>query len=65
LIKTTHQHLLLLVGFDTLIYGKYYDTPPILVGHQSTDMNMKPTEKVIAPMMEKAIAPLMEKPVDN
>jgi hypothetical protein len=33
-IKTTHQHLLLLVGFDTLIYRKYYDTPPILVGHQ-------------------------------
>jgi hypothetical protein len=35
LIKTTHQHLLLLVGFDTLIYRKYYDTPPILVGHHA------------------------------
>jgi hypothetical protein len=34
LIKTTCQHLLLLVGFDTLIYRIYYDTPPILVGHQ-------------------------------
>jgi hypothetical protein len=34
LIKTTCQHLLLLVGFDTLIYRKYYHTPPILVGHQ-------------------------------
>jgi hypothetical protein len=34
LIKTTCQHLLLLVGFNTLIYQKYYDTPPILVGHQ-------------------------------
>jgi hypothetical protein len=34
LIKTTSQHFLLLVGFDTLIYRKYYDTPPILVGHQ-------------------------------
>jgi hypothetical protein len=33
LIKTTCQHLLLLVGFDTLIYQKYYDTPLILVGH--------------------------------
>jgi hypothetical protein len=32
LIKTTCQYLLLLVGFDTLIYQKYYDTPPILVG---------------------------------
>ena len=26
-IKTTHQYLLLLVGFDTLIYRRYYDTP--------------------------------------
>jgi hypothetical protein len=34
LIKTTCQHLLLLIGFDTLIYRKYYDTPPILVSHQ-------------------------------
>jgi hypothetical protein len=34
LIKTTCQHLLLLIGFGTLIYRKYYDTPPILVGHQ-------------------------------
>jgi predicted membrane protein len=33
LIKTTYQHLLFLVGFGTLIYRKYYDTPPILVGH--------------------------------
>ena len=33
-IKTTDQYLLLLVGFDTLIYRKYCDTPPILVGHQ-------------------------------
>ena len=34
LIHTTSQHLLLLVEIDTLIYQKYYDTPPILVGHQ-------------------------------
>jgi hypothetical protein len=33
MIKTAYQHLLLHVGFDTLIYRKYYDTPPILVGH--------------------------------
>ena len=33
LIKTACQHLLLLVGFDTLIYRKYYDAPLILVGH--------------------------------
>ena len=39
LIKTTCQHLLLLVGFDTLIYRKYYDTPPILVGHQPSQQS--------------------------
>jgi hypothetical protein len=39
LIKTIHQHLLLLVGFDTLIYRKYYDTPPILVGHHTPRKN--------------------------
>ena len=38
LIKIAHQHLLLLVGFDTPIYRKYYDTPPILVGHQGVDL---------------------------
>jgi hypothetical protein len=27
LIKTACQHLLLLIGFDTLIYRKYYNTP--------------------------------------
>jgi hypothetical protein len=41
LIKTAHQHLLLLVGFNTLIYRKYYDTPPILVGHQLSTVNIK------------------------
>jgi hypothetical protein len=30
-IKTC-QHLLLLVGFDTLVYRKYYDTPPYTCG---------------------------------
>jgi hypothetical protein len=41
LIKTACQHLLLLVGFDTLIYQKYFDTPPILVGHQSCHLKKK------------------------
>ena len=36
LIHTTSQHLLLLVGFDTLTYRKYCDTPPILVGHHQS-----------------------------
>jgi hypothetical protein len=39
LIKTACQHLLLLIGFNTLIYRKYYDTPPILVGHQAALQN--------------------------
>jgi hypothetical protein len=30
--KTACQHLLLLIGFDTLIYRKYYDTPPYTCG---------------------------------
>jgi hypothetical protein len=41
LIKTTSQHLLLLVGFDTLIYQKYNDTPPILVGHQWSSLQVE------------------------
>ena len=36
LLHTTSQHLLLLVGIDTPIYQKYYDTPPILVGRHSS-----------------------------
>ena len=35
-IETACQHLLLLVGIDILTYRRYYDTPPILVGHQAT-----------------------------
>jgi hypothetical protein len=42
LIKTACQHLLLLVGFDTLIYRKYYDTPPLLVGHQAPAPALRP-----------------------
>jgi hypothetical protein len=38
LIKTACQHLMLLVGFNTLIYQKYYDIPPILMGHQELSM---------------------------
>src|SRR4051794_2824882 len=30
-IETACQHLLLLIEFDTFIYRKYCDTPPILV----------------------------------
>jgi hypothetical protein len=70
LIKTTCQHHLLLVGFETLIYRKYYDTPPILVGHQAplvippkqTESNTMPFPSVIAAeilrFQFKTLAPL-------
>ena len=32
--ESTSQHLMLLIGFDTLIYRKYCDRSPILAGHQ-------------------------------
>jgi hypothetical protein len=47
LIKTSCQHLMLLVGFDTLIYRKYYDTPPILVGHQDYFMAPLPRSEAL------------------
>jgi hypothetical protein len=47
LIKTTCQHLLLLVGFDTLIYRKYYNTPPILVGHQDYFLALLPVSEAL------------------
>src|SRR3954471_13991303 len=43
-IETARQHLMLLVGFDTLIYRKYCDTPPILVGHQSARLGGHPAQ---------------------
>jgi hypothetical protein len=47
LIKTTCQHLLLLVGFDTLIYRKYCDTPPILVGYQDYFLTSLPGSEAL------------------
>jgi hypothetical protein len=57
LIKTACQHLLLLVGFDTLIYQKYYDTPPILVGHQppSSTLVWEGPEALPGTLLEKGI----------
>jgi hypothetical protein len=46
LIKTACQHLLLLVGFDTLVYQKYYGTPPILVGHQPLQSHYAATSRI-------------------
>jgi hypothetical protein len=43
LIKTDCQHLLLLVGFDTLIYRKYYDTPLYLwvISYKGAENNLQ------------------------
>jgi hypothetical protein len=64
LIKTTCQHLPLLVGFDTLIYRKYYDTPPILVGHHSVGLRAAPLRQPpgseqghASPPLERAASP--------
>ena len=45
MIHTTSRHLLLPVGFNTLTYRKYYDTPPILVGHQDYFLVLLPGVK--------------------
>jgi hypothetical protein len=71
LIKTARQHLLLLVGFDTLIYRKYYDTPPILVDHQDPvamspdvvdegDVNLTALEPLQPTQTPKMIPPMGE-----
>jgi hypothetical protein len=59
LIKTTCQHLLLLIGFDTLIYRKYYDTPPILVGHHAAvqDKFWGTKVSVLAPCQDGEVPP--------
>ena len=36
LLTTAYHFLLLLVGFDTLTYGKDYDRSPILMVHQDS-----------------------------
>jgi hypothetical protein len=64
LIKTAHQHLLLLVGFDTLIYRKYYDTPPILVGHHRTTQR-EPEAGSRATGAKRRIQPALAEPAEK
>ena len=42
LLKTAYHFLPLLVGFDTLTYGKDYDRSPTLVGHQDSFLALLP-----------------------
>ena len=46
-IETACQHLLLLVGIDILTYRRYYDTPPILVGHQDYFLALLPGSEAL------------------
>jgi hypothetical protein len=67
LIKTTRQHLLLLVGFDTLIYRKYYDTPPILVGHHgaSTPEAMQFSGETVSQLTDPSGSWLQSSPISK
>src|SRR4051812_22039969 len=47
MLHTIVQHLLLLVGIDTPIYQKYYDTPPILVGHEDYFLALLPGSEAL------------------
>ena len=55
-IETACQHLLLLVGIDILTYRRYYDTPPILVGHQLPGALPRPCrvpeQRLLSPELE-------------
>ncbi|KAK1614515.1 hypothetical protein QYE76_020032 [Lolium multiflorum] len=46
-IETACQHLLLLVGIDILTYRRYYDTPPILMGHQDYFLALPGSEALL------------------
>ena len=46
-LKSTCQHLLLLVGFNTLTYRKDYDRSPILVGHQNSFLAPLPRSEAL------------------
>ena len=50
-IETAYQYLLLLVGFDTLIYQKYCDAPPIIVGHQDYFLAPLRGSEAVAPYL--------------
>ncbi|KAK1561699.1 hypothetical protein QYE76_007749 [Lolium multiflorum] len=64
-IETACQHLLLLVGFDTLIYRKYYDTPPILVGHQDYFLAPLPGSEALLQHLENSESEAFRKERDE
>jgi hypothetical protein len=64
LIKTACQQLLLLIGFDTLIYRKYYGIPPILVGHQLMTHKYRGSQQSSREVKPKFIDSIQGKPKD-
>ena len=59
-IETACQHLLLLVGIDILTYRRYYDTPPILVGHQDYFLAPLPGSEALLVRKLLAVITVME-----
>ncbi|KAK1627184.1 hypothetical protein QYE76_001499 [Lolium multiflorum] len=62
-IETACQHLLLLVGIDILTYRRYYDTPPILVGHQ--DYFLVPLREALLQHLENSESEVFRKERDE
>ncbi|KAK1678250.1 hypothetical protein QYE76_039098 [Lolium multiflorum] len=64
-IETACQHLLLLVGIDILTYRKYYDTPPILVGHQDYFLAPLPGSEALLQHLEDSESEVFRKERDE
>ncbi|KAK1699288.1 hypothetical protein QYE76_015985 [Lolium multiflorum] len=64
-IETACQHLLLLFGFDTLTYRRYYDTPPILVGHQDYFLAPLPGSEALLQHLENSESEVFRKERDE
>ncbi|KAK1615948.1 hypothetical protein QYE76_021465 [Lolium multiflorum] len=64
-IETTCQHLLLLVGIDILTYRRYYDTPPILVGHQDYFLAPLPGSEALLQHLENSESEIFRKERDE
>ncbi|KAK1630044.1 hypothetical protein QYE76_004359 [Lolium multiflorum] len=64
-IETACQHLLLLVGIDILTYRRYYDTPPILVGHQDYFLAPLPGSEALLQHLEDSESEIFRKERDE
>ncbi|KAK1641975.1 hypothetical protein QYE76_059780 [Lolium multiflorum] len=64
-IETACQHLLLLVGIDILTYRRYYNTPPILVGHQDYFLAPLPGSEALLQHLEDSESEVFRKERDE